>query len=163
MLVTIVVLLPYVHGPDTTFPLECLPAFFLVSLTSHALLLRTLLFEVHSHFPWFSVYNTLNVALPVPEDLPSKLGRNAVIGFSASVVSDCCSNSLRVVKTYRQTHADVVSYPSAVRQVIAQDGVSGLFGRGLQTRILANGFQGLLFTVLWKLLEEQFSNRLDRK
>jgi len=132
-------------------------------LTSHALLLRTLLFEVHSHFPWFSVYNTLNVALPVPEDLPSKLGRNAVIGFSASVVSDCCSNSLRVVKTYRQTHADVVSYPSAVRQVIAQDGVSGLFGRGLQTRILANGFQGLLFTVLWKLLEEQFSNRLDRK
>jgi len=162
VLVTAVVLFPDVHGTDDTFPRVRLLAFFRVCFTSHALHPRPLL-EVHSHFPWFSVYNTLNAALPVPEDLPSKLGRNAVIGFSASVVSDCCSNSLRVVKTYRQTHAEVVSYPSAVRQVVAQDGVAGLFGRGLQTRILANGFQGLLFTVLWKLLEEQFSNRLDRK
>ncbi|GAB0494415.1 hypothetical protein MMPV_005708 [Pyropia vietnamensis] len=115
------------------------------------------------HFPWFSVYNSLNASMPTYEDLPHKVARNAFIGFSASVVSDCCSNSLRVVKTYRQTHAEVVSYPSAVRQVVAQDGVVGLFGRGLQTRIIANGFQGLLFTVLWKLLEEQFTKRLDRK
>lgn len=32
-----------------------------------------------------------------------------------------------------------------------QDGISGLFGRGLKTRILANGLQGLLFSILWKL------------
>lgn len=115
------------------------------------------------HFPWFSVYNSLNATLPLYDDLPRKVGRNALIGFSASVVSDCCSNSLRVIKTYRQTHAEVVSYPAAVREVVAQDGVVGLFGRGLQTRIIANGFQGLLFTVLWKLLEEQLGKRLDRK
>jgi len=39
----------------------------------------------------------------------------------------------------------------AARRVIAQDGWVGLFGRGLKTRILANGLQGLLFSVLWKL------------
>jgi hypothetical protein len=39
----------------------------------------------------------------------------------------------------------------AAREVIRTDGVSGLLGRGLKTRILANGLQGLMFSVLWKL------------
>lgn len=34
--------------------------------------------------------------------------------------------------------------------MIAADGLKGLFGRGLKTRIIANGLQGLLFSVLWK-------------
>jgi len=34
---------------------------------------------------------------------------------------------------------------------MATDGLKGLFGRGLKTRIIANGLQGLLFSVLWKL------------
>lgn len=32
-----------------------------------------------------------------------------------------------------------------------EDGLLGLFGRGLKTRILCNGLQGLLFSILWKL------------
>lgn len=32
-----------------------------------------------------------------------------------------------------------------------EDGILGLFGRGLGTRILCNGLQGLLFSILWKL------------
>lgn len=28
-------------------------------------------------------------------------------------------------------------------------GVIGLFGRGLKTRILANGLQGIMFTIIW--------------
>lgn len=32
--------------------------------------------------------------------------------------------------------------------VVAQDGVLGLFGRGLKTKIVANGLQGLMFSVL---------------
>ncbi|KAG8855427.1 hypothetical protein FRB96_007085 [Tulasnella sp. 330] len=87
------------------------------------------------HYPWFFV----------------KLLRQAIIGFSASVVSDSVSNSLRVVKTYRQVHELEVSYTEAAREVIRTDGVRGLFGRGLKTRILANGLQGLLFSILWKL------------
>ena len=40
----------------------------------------------------------------------------------------------------------------AARAVVREDGVIGLLGRGLKTRILANGLQGLLFSILWKLL-----------
>ena len=39
----------------------------------------------------------------------------------------------------------------AARLVVLDDGVLGLFGRGLKTRILCNGLQGLLFSILWKL------------
>lgn len=39
----------------------------------------------------------------------------------------------------------------SARRVIQVDGLRGLFGRGLKTRIIANGLQGLLFSVLWKL------------
>lgn len=46
-----------------------------------------------------------------------------------------------------------------MKLVIVQDGISGLFGRGLTTRILCNGLQGLLFSILWKL----FLSLLDDK
>ena len=54
----------------------------------------------------------------------------------------CISNSLRVVKTYRQINATRIGYLDAARGVIAADGVQDLFGRGLKTRILTNGLQG---------------------
>ncbi|KAI8620773.1 mitochondrial carrier [Chytriomyces sp. MP71] len=106
------------------------------------------------HYPWFATYNTLQEYIPKQTTTGKKLARNAVIGFSASIVSDTISNSLRVIKTYRQTHDVPVSYPQAVRDVIAKDGVAGLFGRGLKTRIVTNGLQGIMFSVLWKLFEE---------
>lgn len=113
-----------------------------------------------SHFPWFFVYNTLNEKIPQkPDDQLYTLCRSAGMGFTASVVSDTTSNSIRVIKTYRQTHAENISYPRAVKDVIAKDGVIGLFGRGLKTRLLANGIQGLMFSVLWT----HFSKKLDHK
>jgi hypothetical protein len=36
--------------------------------------------------------------------------------------------------------------------IIAKDGVTGLFTRGLTTRIAANGLQNICFTVLWNLV-----------
>ena len=36
-----------------------------------------------------------------------------------------------------------------------EDGLVGLFGRGLSTKIFANGMQGLLFSVLWKLIDDE--------
>ena len=39
----------------------------------------------------------------------------------------------------------------AARAVITADGVRGLFGRGLKTRILTNGLQSIMFSILWKL------------
>ncbi|KDN64933.1 hypothetical protein CSUB01_06197 [Colletotrichum sublineola] len=92
------------------------------------------------HYPWFGTYNYLSANIPEPEkgQIFLWLLRLAFIGFCASVISDSVSNSLRVVKTYRQL-------------VIQRDGFVGFLGRGLKTRILANGLQGILFSILWKL------------
>ena len=100
---------------------------------------------------WFGTYNFLDEALPAPNNILQKLARQALIGFCASVVSDTISNSLRVVKTYRQVNETRIGYWEAAEAVIATDGVKGLFGRGLKTRIIANGLQGLMFSILWKL------------
>ena len=100
---------------------------------------------------WFGTYNYLDANLPLPHDTFQKLSRQAFIGFCASVISDTSSNSLRVVKTYRQVNETKIGYLDVAKTVIATDGLKGLFGRGLKTRIIANGCQGLMFSVLWKL------------
>jgi len=110
------------------------------------------------HYPWFFTYNMLSEHLPVPDSTLGQLGRNAVMGFSASFISDTVSNSLRVVKTYRQTNEVAVTYPQAVKEIVAADGYAGLFGRGLQTRILANGMQGIMFSITWKFFEKKLNS-----
>ena len=106
------------------------------------------------HFPWFYTFNLLQEVLPTYQGTGSNLVRNAFIGFTASVVSDTISNSLRVIKTVRQTYYEPISYTKAVQLVIAKDGKKGLLGRGLKTRIMANGMQGLIFSVLWKYIQD---------
>ena len=99
---------------------------------------------------WFGTYNFLEGRLPPPHGTLQTLGRRAFIGFVASIISDTTSNSLRVVKTYRQVNETRIGYTAAARAVIAVDGLKGLFGRGLKTRIIANGLQGIMFSVLWR-------------
>lgn len=61
------------------------------------------------------------------------------------------SNSLRVIKTVKQTNTDgSLSYVDCVKGIIAKDGVKGLFGRGLTTRLLTNMLQSMVFSVGWK-------------
>jgi len=108
------------------------------------------------HYPWFTVFNTLSETLPKYTETHKKLCRNAFIGFCASATSDTVSNSLRVVKTYRQTN-DTMAYSAIVKEIVAKDGYAGLFGRGLKTRILANGCQGIMFSVLFRLFEEKYN------
>jgi hypothetical protein len=111
------------------------------------------------HYPWFGTYNFLQEKIGVPDDITLKLFRQAFIGFVASVISDTVSNSLRVLKTYRQVNETRIGYVNAAKAVIRQDGLKGLFGRGLKTRILANGLQGLLFSVLWKLFLDVWNDK----
>lgn len=108
------------------------------------------------HYPWFFVYNYLSATLPKYDDTLMKLGRSALIGFCSSVCSDTISNSIRVIKVYKQANTEAVSYPEALRRVIAEDGIVGLMGRGLKTKIIANGMQGLMFSVLWKYIDDLF-------
>ena len=111
------------------------------------------------HYPWFATNNLLEEKLPERDDFVGKLARRAFIGFCSSAVSDTCSNSIRVVKVYKQASETYISYPDAVRSVIAKDGLVGLFGRGLQTKIISNGFQGIMFSILWKYIMDVMKER----
>lgn len=63
----------------------------------------------------FVQYNYLNESMPQYDELPKRLMRSAFIGFCASVISDTTSNSIRVVKTTKQTSDKAVSYPEVVK------------------------------------------------
>lgn len=106
------------------------------------------------HYPWFFTYNFLSEKYPRRQDPLEELARRGAIGFCSSAVSDTCSNSIRIVKVYKQSSEVAISYPQAVSQIIKESGMFGLFFRGLETKILANGMQGILFSVLWKHFED---------
>lgn len=110
------------------------------------------------HYPWFLTYNYLNTILPTyKDDLPKTLLRSAFMGFCSSIVSDTCSNSLRVIKTTRQTSQTNENYIAITRSIIKSDGILGLAGRGLKTKIITNGIQGLVFSVAWRLAQDHYA------
>lgn len=144
-------------------------------------MIGTQLFVAHNspspgHYPWFYTRNQLQVLLPKYNRKTETLnyvvsasyvprcscctkplryqGVAAFIGFCASAVSDTLSNSIRVLKTTKQTSEQAITYVQAFNQVVAKDGISGLMFRGLQTKIISNGFQGLLFNVLWQVIQD---------
>jgi len=106
------------------------------------------------NYPWFLTYNSLDAALPPPDGRLESLARRAFLGVAASSTSDVCSNSLRVVKTGLQTSTDDDESPLDVaKRVLDTDGLAGLLGRGLQTRLAVNCLQGAVFSVAWKYFE----------
>jgi len=118
------------------------------------------------HYPWFFTYNYLNAALPTydrKKELPKYLARNAVVGFCSSAVSDTISNSVRVLKTTVQTSTTAITYGEALKMVIEKDGISGLMFRGLVTKIISNGCQGILFSVFWRLGQDYLAQREKEK
>ena len=56
--------------------------------------------------------------------------------------------------------AKVMSTPMGeiVKNIIKKNGIVDLLGRGLKTRIITNGIQGILFTGWWKYIEETYNN-----
>jgi hypothetical protein len=111
-----------------------------------------------AHYPWFTTFNYLYTTFP-KYDKKNQLGmflvRNALIGFSSSIISDICSNSLRVLKTFRQTNDQIISYSSIVRVILKKEGIKGILGRGLSMPIFTNATQGILFSVLWRYFESK--------
>ena len=113
--------------------------------------------KVVGHYPWFLTFNYANAHIPqikYKDDPLLALSRNALIGFSATLVSDTVSNSVRVVKTYKQTHASSITYKHVIKNILDADGIHGLFFRGLKTKIITNGIQGIVFSVFYKLFTE---------
>lgn len=76
------------------------------------------------------------------------------MGFICSMVSDTVSNSIRVIKTVKQTSEVQITYSEAIRSVVAKDGIFGLLFRGLQTKLMTNALQGMIFSVAWRFLQE---------
>ena len=66
---------------------------------------------------------------PAEDKTFQKFGRTAMIGFCSSAVSDTCSNSIRVLKTTRQTYERPIGYVEAAKEIISKEGLGGLFGR----------------------------------
>lgn len=73
------------------------------------------------------------------------------------MISDTVSNSIRVVKTIKQTSKDKLTYKEAIQGVIAKDGIQGLLFRGLKTKLMTNGLQGVMFSVFWKYFQERLN------
>jgi hypothetical protein len=113
------------------------------------------------HYPWFAVNNKLEQVIPKTTDASSpkaKLIRRAFIGFCSSVVSDICSNGIRVVKTYKQTSDVPLTYSEALASLIEQSGIFGFLIRGLGMKLLSNALSSILFSVLWKMIMERFQS-----
>lgn len=117
------------------------------------------------HYPWFFTRNQMTEILPKYDrktDFAKYLATSAVIGFCSSAVSDTCSNSIRVLKTSRQTSDVPISYVEAAKNIISKEGIQGLLFRGLGTKIISNGAQGLLFNVLWKYIGDLMAEHSNK-
>ena len=59
----------------------------------------------------------------------------------------------RVIKINRQTNTQTQGYMELMREIVGKEGIVGLMTRGLSTKILANGIQGMVFTILFDYLK----------
>ena len=64
-----------------------------------------------------------------------------------------------MIKTTTQTSTVPIGYMQALKIVVEKDGLSGLFFRGLVTKIISNGCQGILFSVLWRLGQDYMNQK----
>ena len=109
------------------------------------------------YYPWFLTFGYLDKNIPKGESYILDLCRNASIGFSASLASDTISNSARVLKTIKQTDSSQKSYLQHARSV----GFSDLVTRGLGLKIVSNGLQSAMFTVIWKYLDNILKHKSE--
>lgn len=109
------------------------------------------------NYPYFVVFNALDQAWSAPSDPTMRIVRTGVMGMCSSISSDTVSNSFRVLKTIRQSSEESEGYLESAQRVIERDGITGLLGRGLETRLLVNVLQGTFFTIIWKSVEAKLN------
>ncbi|KAL9191404.1 hypothetical protein ACHAXT_001110 [Thalassiosira profunda] len=122
------------------------------------------------HYPWFVTFNfleaycvrhrILDAHLPaMHQNSTRKNMRRALLGLMSSLVSDVCSNAIRVLKTYKQTSLEPVGYMEAATRILEKDGLTGLLFRGLTSKLTANALNAMLFTVVWKAISERLAKQ----
>ena len=143
----------YVGGTVRNFDIEFIRQIFNVYFRGTV---ATIVATWLGHYPWFATRNALDVYVynfPNSAPLFIRLLREAFVEIIASVVSDLCTNAIRVVKTVRQTSGKgkaELSYTGAFLKVINEDGLIGLF-RGLSTKTFANILNSIIFNVFLKV------------
>ena len=110
-----------------------------------------------STFSWYNTHNYLDNKFKNygKEGVEFNI-KNGLIGLSASIVSDTITNPLRILKIYKQSNTNQVSYTETYKNIIETCGASELFLRGLKTRLMIHGLQNVFFTIVWKNLEKVF-------
>lgn len=120
------------------------------------------------HYPWFLTHNFLEAfcvrhqildAHLKKQDSLRKNIRRALVGLISSLVSDVCSNAIRVLKTYKQTSIEPIGYFEVAARIIDESGLAGLFFRGLTSKLSANALNAMLFTVVWKAISEKMAKQ----
>lgn len=106
--------------------------------------------------PWWAVYNLVQAYWPAPQTTMWHMVRNGLAGMLAGMVSDFSTNWLRILKVKRQAAEEgsigAEGYFVDAKNVISKDGITGLFFRGMLTRIMAGAVQGAFFSVVWNVL-----------
>ena len=111
---------------------------------------------------WFSVFDIMNGLLftnRIDTEGNNKIDdykdiKNLCIGFSCSATTDLITNPLRVIKTYRQSDENNISYNRAIKNILQEKGLKNYLVRGLTSRILLGGLNSAIFVFLWKRIEE---------
>jgi len=120
------------------------------------------LLNIIGHYPWFLVHNYLDRYLPLYDNnIILRLMRNAFIGFASSCISDIISNSIRVLKTSIQTGEGKKGYKEIFEEIKKKEGIKEVFIRGLNTRLITNGIQGLMFNIMWKYFSRADTKLID--
>lgn len=97
---------------------------------------------------WIYVYHNLNHILPTTMQTDF---RNGIIGLGSTFCSDIVVNPLRVLKTNIQSQQEKKSYYQLYQNVLVKE--KGVF-RGFKTKMIFNCFNGALYVILWKRLDE---------
>ena len=96
---------------------------------------------------WIYIYHKLNTSLPYTINTDV---RNALIGLGSTFLSDIAVNPLRVLKTNIQSQNDKKTYQKLCQEILIKD--KGIY-RGFKTKMIFNCFNGALYVVLWKRLD----------
>lgn len=104
------------------------------------------------NYPWWGVYNFIDAKWEQPpaDRAWDRLVRNASMGLCASLVSDICSNGVRVITTVVAASEVELTYMAAFNQVYDVEGIYGVLFRGLNVKLISNAISAILFSVLWK-------------
>ena len=77
-----------------------------------------------------------------------------LIGFASSaMVSDLITNPIRILKTYKQSNKENISYLQSLQEIYKSKGLVNFYF-GLPSKLLLNGLNSSLFLVLWRKFED---------